>query len=115
MYFNTPEAIFIEEQEAQAVADELNAGILARPYHVQEVLPPPEVLAATVRVRRVWRSEDNTSRPVDYMHLDHLTNAAHLCLTWPERFGEPMTEERRAMCQNVRDEIVRRKINEVGK
>lgn len=111
------EAIYTSETVADLVAEYLNDGHDNLPYYVLPVTPGEEVIAANARVTRSWRST-RTGLTLNYvtgMSIDHLTNAAHLCLTWQDRFGTPMDSERRAMCQNVRDEIVRRKINEVGK
>ena len=97
------------------MADRLNRSHDSYPYHVESVIPSPEVVAAVLREHTVWVSQDGTEHSVGSMHIDHLANAAHLCLTWADRFGVPMDEERRAMCQNVRDEIIRRRISEVGR
>jgi hypothetical protein len=115
MRHDFPEAVFTDEQEAEAVADRLNDNHDNLPWRIERVQPDHEVRAAVARIRKVWASADGEVHSVGSMDINHLTNSAHLCLTWQERFGAPMTEERRAMCQNVRDEIVRRKINEVGK
>jgi hypothetical protein len=71
--------------------------------------------AEFARHQKLWRTRKGDLKRVERMNANHLTNAAHLCLTWQERFGVPMDGERRAMCQNVRDEVVRRRVFEVGK
>lgn len=115
MSYDNPEAIFRTEAEAEKVADFLNEQDDHRPYYVVEVYPSPEVVAAQTRLSKIWTTKEGDVLEVEGMNINHLTNAAHLCLTWTDRFGEPMSTERRAMCQNVRDEIVRRRINEVGR
>lgn len=118
--FDEPAAIFRTEAEAEKVANFLNERRDGRrseeaPFWVTDVTPSDEVIAAFARIQKTWRSADGELHLVANMDTNHLMNAAHLCLTWKDRFGVAMNEERRAMCQNVRDEIVRRKINEVGK
>lgn len=115
MSYGSPDAIFRTEEEAEKVAEFLNDNSDNAPYWVTEVRPNEEVVAAQARVTGIWTTKDGEVLSVGNMNINHLTNAAHLCLTWTDRFGEPMSTERRAMCQNVRDEIVSRKINEVGK
>lgn len=114
MNVDVPEAVFRTEDEADKVADFLNEAH-HQPYWVAEATPSPEVVAAFTRLQKTWRSADGELHDVRNMNVNHLTNAAHLCLTWQERFGAPMNGERRAMCQNVRDEVVRRRVFEVGK
>lgn len=115
MSYDSPDAVYTSEEEAEKIADFLNEAHDSMPYYVTEVYPNKEVRAAQTRLSKTWTTNEGEVLRTSDMNTNHLTNAGHLCLTWQERFGAPMSTERRAMCQNVRDEIVSRKINEVGR
>jgi hypothetical protein len=77
---------------------------------VKEVKTRAEREYDEARASKRWRTHDGRLLKVENMTRDHLINAAALASDWTNRTKLAMTPKRRAMAQNVRDEIVRRGI-----